>query len=477
MASSVGLYLKNGALQAAHVAGSSRHPRLKSVVRAGWKSDQQGLTEWLAERRLPSRQVSVALPSRLVSVRKTTLPLTHLSQIRRTIKFHAERMIPGVSPDDILVDFFVTRKEADSTELLLFVVKKADLEAHIGGLRLNGIEVESITVDVIALFNLLSHSRAFAGASRAAVVDYSGEGMNILLVRDGVLLGVRSLPATSGADATESVARELKYAVTSAGLEGPLDRVLVAGKPPEGLELPRLEGRVECELRLFSPPKSFRTPKSKSKSKKRRATVRGAPVPAGTALDGIGGSSLSVNFRGSESAYRTPYEIARKPLLLVAVLLVAWIGLELVGAMLASSDATTYLSRLHGDAKSLFSRVVKGKKAKFSSTFHRKIESLAKQQNGTTSNEEDWDSFLDFLKVMTENLPSDTRNMIQSVNFRGEKAIVRGEAEDVDSFEEMARGLEKSGVFEVRTPFQIRSGRKNRPARLSFTIELSPRRK
>ena len=82
------------------MAGSSRRPRLKTVADTRWSDKKQTLTKWLAERGMPGRQISLAVPSSLVHVRSTILPLTNLPLIRRTIKFHAERLIPGISPDD-----------------------------------------------------------------------------------------------------------------------------------------------------------------------------------------------------------------------------------------------------------------------------------------------------------------------------------------------------------------------------------------
>ena len=127
-------------------------------------------------------------------------------------------------------------------------------------------------------------------------------------------------------------------------------------------------------------------------------------------------------------------------------------------------------------ARFWFKKVVQGKKPKFTSSFHKTLAGIAKRRTGTGAGAQDWRSFLDFMSILTEHLPANYETVIQSINFRGNKATIRGEAADVDSFEELAKGLEASGKFEVRTPFRIRSGRRNGPARLAFTIELSPRR-
>ena len=127
-------------------------------------------------------------------------------------------------------------------------------------------------------------------------------------------------------------------------------------------------------------------------------------------------------------------------------------------------------------------RVIDPKLKAISEDYERKqkayledIEKIARQKAAAGTAGQEWLSFLDFLKVLSEHLPADQGAVIQSVAFRGQKVTIRGEARDTDSFEALARGLEMAGKFDVRTPFRMRSGRPNSPARLAFTIELSPR--
>jgi hypothetical protein len=158
-------------------------------------------------------------------------------------------------------------------------------------------------------------------------------------------------------------------------------------------------------------------------------------------------------------------------------MLLALLAAELLGTMQAKSQAVGRLGKLNGEAKYWYGRVVKGKKPRFDSSFHKTIEAIAKRRSGAPAAEANWQSFLDFLRILCEHLPSGYQTVIQTISFRQEKATIRGEAQDVTSFEELARSLEKSGKFDIRTPFRMRSGRRDGPARLAFTIELSPRSK
>ena len=470
MGSAVAVFLKNGLIQAAHVTGSSRSPRLRALVEAPRDEADRSLATLLTEHRIPRKQVTLVLPARLVSVRKTTIPLTNLQQIRRTLKFHAERLIPGVTPEEIAADFFVTRREKTTTELFLLVVKKTDLEVSLQIARENEIDPDVVTVDFIAFFNLLSHFRLFDGAPVTAAIDFSGEGTSLLLVKDGHLQSYRKLPAFGAGDPADRLTREVKYALTAGGFTAPADRVILAGSVPEELDVASIQERLGSTVTTCDVPKLLRFSGNKN------GTIPNTPVAPGAALGVLGKPALAINFRRKEYSYLSPYETLRKPILLALVMLVAFIAIEFIGTMQARGDATNYLGRMTKEAKSLFAKVVRGKKPKFTSTFHKTLEGVVKQRSGSSAGELGWRSYLDFLKIFCEHLPTDYAAVIQSVTFRGTKVTVRGEAQDVASFEKLCQGLEESGAFEVRTPFRIRSGRQTGPARLAFTVELSPKK-
>ncbi len=466
----VGIFPGHTTVTAIHLKSGTRRPRLRAVVEAPLGGGP-GLAAVLREHGVPAGQLALALPTHCVTVRKTTVPLTHQSQLRRTMKFHAEKLIPGLAPEEAVVDYYVTRQGKEHTELLLVVAKKADIQACIARVGLNGSVPKTITVEFAALFNLLAQGKAFDGAAQAVVVDTSGGGLCLLQVESGILQAVRTLAPGASAHAFERVVREIAYTLSAAGAAARPDRVILAGPARDGIDGARLSAALGCETVVFDPCASIRA------SERTRPALPSALIGLGAALETLGPTALPLNLAREDARYETSYERVRKPILLCAIALLVLLCAALIRAMELSHGATQYLDALQKHAKVLYTKVVPAGKPKFSATFHKDIERIARQKAAAGTAGQEWLSFLDFLKVLSEHLPADQGVVIQSVAFRGQKVTIRGEARDTDSFEALARGLETAGRFDVRTPFRLRSGRSNSPARLAFTIELSPRTK
>lgn len=464
----IGIFPGHTTVTAVHLRTGTRRPRLRAVVEAPL-SGGPGLAAVLREHGMPAGPLALALPTRSVTVRKTTVPLTHPGQLRRTMKFQAEKLIPGLAPEDAVVDYYVTRQGKEHTELLLVVARKADIRACIARAGLNGSVPKTITVEFAALFNLLAQGKAFDGAAQVVVIDTSGEGVCLLHVEAGTLQAVRALAPGAAAHAFERIAREIAYTLSAAGAPARPDRVILAGPAREGIDRARLAAALGCEAVAFDPCAHIRA------ADQAKPALPSALATLGAALETLGPTALPLNLAREDARYETSYERLRKPIFLCAVALLVLLAAAFIRAMEASHGGARYLDTLQKHAKVLYAKVVPSGKPKFSAAFHKDIEKIARQKAAAGTAGQEWLSFLDFMNVLSEHLPADQGVVIQSVAFRGQKVTIRGEARDTDSFEALARGLEKAGRFDVRTPFRMRSGRPNSPARLAFTIELSPR--
>ncbi len=465
------MFLKNGSVQVTHLVGSLRRMKVRQAVTAPPGETPEELAGVLAGNRIPRKQVTVALPAHLVTCRKTTLPLTAASQIQKTIKFHAEKIIPGVTPDEVVVDYLVTAREAGFTELLLVVVRQQVLADYLK--RFEQLDVTGVTVDFAVLFNLLYNFRMFKGAELCAVADFSGDAVTILLVRQEKLQFVRTLPALPKENPGRALRDALNYARISADAPPPVNRLILTGKVPEDVTIDGFAGEEEIEeVITFDPAKHVHL----NRKAVDPALLRTMPVASGAALENLGTTQIPINFKKEAYQYRSTYERIRTPCFLIAVLLVAAVAVSLLVTMNEKTAARNYLGSLNVQAKGLFNRVAKGSRAKFTGTFDKTLASLVKKLTIDNAGDKTWDSFIDFLALFCLHATAGEEAVIQSISFDGKKAVIRGEARSVDSFEQLAKGLEESGKFSVRTPFRIRSGRRNQPARLAFTIELSPRR-
>ena len=465
----IGIFPGQTAVTAVHLKTGTRRPRLRAIVETPLAGGSD-LAAVLRGHGLPAGPLALALPTRSVTVRKTTVPLTQPGQLRRTMRFQAEKLIPGLAPEDAVVDYYVTRQGKEHTELLLVVARKADIRACLARAGLNGNVPKTITAEFAALFNLLAQGKAFDGAAQAVVVDTSGEGVCLLHVEAGILQAVRMLAAGPADQACERIAREIAYTLAAAaGAPARPDRVILAGPARDGIDQARLAAALGCEAVTFDPCAHIRAPGPAAPA------LPSALAGLGAALDTLGPTALPLNLAREDARYETSYERLRKPIFLCATALLVLLAAALIRETMASGDGERRLEALQKHAKVLYSQVVPSGKPKFSSAFHKDIEKIARQKAAAGTAGQEWLSFLDFMKVLSEHLPAGRDAVIQSVAFRGQKVMIRGEARDTEAFEALARGLEKAGRFDVRTPFRMRSGRPNAPARLAFAIELSPR--
>ncbi len=476
MPGSTGIYPKNGSYNVAALFGSRKKPRVKFMGRV--ESSVGALGELFKEKGISRKGVVLALPAEHATIRKTTLPLKNVAQIRRTVRFQVERYLPGVSPEDAVVDFVVIGTRLEGTDIVLVIVAKDVLERELARLKEAGIEPDAVTVDFAAEFNVLLSGGAFEESGRTAAVVFAGSNFQILLSDGGKFLHVRNLPLGGGVDSglAARIAKEIEYSWIAAGFEGKGDRAVLSGAVPPTLSADALERELGCEVATFNPASVLH----QSTDKETETEARRMTGALGAALRPSGRGTLYINLGREEQAYRGTYEIIRKPLVLAAVLLILFLGVELVKTIEAGAKSAEYYERLKKEGRTWYSKVMKGKKTRFPlSSFHTKIKNMAARGVGQGSGAA-WPSFLDFMQTLAANMPADERTVIYTVSFKDRKAFLRGTSDDRDAFEKLAKTLEdarseKTGrkLFNVETSDRMR-GRKKLGQKLSFTIELTP---
>lgn len=419
---------------------------------------------------LPKAAVVLALPEGMVKIRRIFLPFSRKDRIAKALRFQAERFLPGISPEELLLGHMVIRSDGDGSDLLLAMARKEEVKGLLESLGFAGVRPALVIPAWAALFHLLSVSGRLPRKGKWEILFFLEDVILLLLVEEGVPFHVRRIPAAGGGGSRASrVAGETRLTLAAAGVEDPLEGILVAAPLPGDLDLDDLEAQTGLPAAAVDLLAGFR---DRWKGK--------GPLSApalGAALAGLGRRGRILELREREPEEAGFYERARTPILLGVFFLVLWLAFSLMGTMTARGKTEEYCGDLSRRARSLFHRFVKGRKPRFSSTFDQTLENLArrKRESGTGGN---WESFLDFISLLTRHLPVDQRRVILSVNFKGGKATLRGEADDVTVLDALAHQLEQSGEFMVRTPFRMRgANRAGRRKPLAFTIELSPRRK
>jgi hypothetical protein len=488
MARTVAVSVENGFIKLAALDGSRKRRALVAACIAPMRREEPvavappaGETaapfagDVLESKRIPKKNAVLVLDSAGLVIRKITLPLKNPAQIRRTIKFQAERHALGATPAELYADFIITRREEAYTELILAAAKKRDVERDIAALAAIGIEVGAVTTDFAARFNALSAGRAFDDADSSVAAAFDGNSVQMLAVKLGRLVHVRNIAYPKHEHPgvlAEMLAKEIDLTWVSAGLEGKCAKIILTGDQsiaPSPEELERIAG---CRVAVFKPREALDLPGDESDSGLSRFDAH-----IGAAIAALGAEAAEMDLLRGEREARSGYELIRKPLIIACLAFLAFLGFELLAAMESSSSANEYLGLLKKDARYWYDAALKGKKPRFSTaTFAKEIKNRAASGAAAGGGDGALGGFLDFTNSISELLNGNGNTIIHTVNFKGKGASIRGEADDVDSFEKLAKSIEDSGRFEVRTQFRMRGARKGGPRKaVSFTIDIKPK--
>lgn len=159
------------------------------------RDPERSLVEQLQEFRtanaLQADTTLSCLPGDAVSLRFLELPFTRLRQLEQTVPFELSSQLP-FPPDSVVTDFHIIQRTGNSSILIAVATPKVTLTEHLETLAAAGFNPTSVNVAVFPPLTLLQ----FAGidlSGATAILDIGVDRTTILLLRDGVLQGVRTL--------------------------------------------------------------------------------------------------------------------------------------------------------------------------------------------------------------------------------------------------------------------------------------------
>lgn len=169
-----------------------------------------------------SRRVVLGVGNQKVFARELTVPRAPLVNIRESLPFVVQDMLP-VPVSDALLDFYpiaeVHGEGAPAVRGLLIAVIKEAVIPNVTAARLAGLTVEDVDLLPFALTRLLlprPGSRAEASEPGGAVlIDVGANTTSVVMTEDGVPQFVRLIPA-GGVDVTRSVQEGLELDVPTA---------------------------------------------------------------------------------------------------------------------------------------------------------------------------------------------------------------------------------------------------------------------
>ena len=162
-----------------------------------------------SERRFSTKDVVLGVGNQRVMVREIDLPLLPLGQMRASLPFQVNDMLP-VSVDDALLDYYptgtLTGQHGPMYHGLLVAATKETVLANTTAVERAGLRPTLIDLNAFALARV--QARAGYGSGVVACIDVGARVTNIAIIADGQPRFVRILP-TGGQDVTDAVAGTL----------------------------------------------------------------------------------------------------------------------------------------------------------------------------------------------------------------------------------------------------------------------------
>lgn len=180
---------------------------------------QTAMLELLSSVPLPVDQVVVALPGPSVATHSLSLPFVDPKRIEATLPFELESQLP-FDLSECIFDYQLASSNDKKSELLLGVVRKAELSALLSMLQGAKVEPRIISHPALVLFNLLEEGNSNRAASESefasAIIDLGHERTNVAIGRVGTGVEMARTFAAGGKDITRAIAQEFQVSFEEA---------------------------------------------------------------------------------------------------------------------------------------------------------------------------------------------------------------------------------------------------------------------
>lgn len=207
-----------------------------------------GLKQLWSNAGFTTKKIVLGVGNSKVLVRDLTVPRLGLRELRASLPYQVQDMLP-VPVVDALLDFYPV-SESDSptgpvvTGLLVAAVKEAVM-ANVAAAHQAGLSVTEVDLIPFALNRV--HVRGPHAAGTVALVDVGANTTNVLITLDGVPQFVRIIPA-GGSDVTKALSGRLGISAEKAEI-GKRQLGLTAGPVvPEQLEAAEIIAELTREL-------------------------------------------------------------------------------------------------------------------------------------------------------------------------------------------------------------------------------------
>ncbi len=412
------------------------------------------IDQFFGSARVSRDNVILGLPRRDVILRYVDLPAEVTDNLRQVVAYQVQSFEP-TEEERYCYDFAALKPApgAKRIQVLLVMIKRSILEAHLQLLRDLGIKPASVTVGSVGLANLFLQGRRAPNGRLYVLADLSPQGVEVLTLRGGLLLHSHESAKGDSTSWKDALVREVEVAAERIrlGPEEAIDRIVLAGESSEEARQDVSEAIPDCDLigryvRFEMSPQC-------------RSHLQEAGSSLGLAYGGLAQRPpVRLNLLPAEMRHRQ----TRWAYLPSVILGIVILGLLISIGVRGSIQERRLIHRLDAEIASLKERVDRVQKLRAEA---RQLESEAKAMEELFQRR---DMNLEVLQELTTVLPSDTFLSVYS-NKEGAIQIAGSSAAAPD----LIPKLEKSPLFkEVVQRGQIFKDAQTGKDRFIFEMKL-----
>jgi len=136
------------------------------------------------------------LPSSIAFTKELTLPFTTREKITLVLEHEIASLLP-VSLDQVIMDFVITQinPEQKNSQVLAIAIQKQHIAEHLSYFEAAGMSPDVITLDALALYNLMQYTNIIKEPGQHVIVDVAFATTRIIIIENNKLQSMRTLSA------------------------------------------------------------------------------------------------------------------------------------------------------------------------------------------------------------------------------------------------------------------------------------------
>ena len=137
-------------------------------------------------------EVASSIPTRLMTIRDIAVPFTKDEVIQKTIRYESEGHIPGVSIDDLIIDYLKCSENEDSAQLIIGAIDKDSLRKHLDIFKDTGLDPARVEIDETALATSFHVAHEKLQSGKTLLLNMEAGHTDFVIIEDGRIVRLRS---------------------------------------------------------------------------------------------------------------------------------------------------------------------------------------------------------------------------------------------------------------------------------------------